>query len=176
MKIIRLTIGETKEIDACFAEVLLSENDEHFYTFAITNGELTLLVRSDASLSELLEKIKESGDEDAIVYDYDVVSWDAQNNQVCREITALDLESVLAHCMESDLENYQCWNNDGNEGLYEASESDSGLAFVIAYDLLAKNDFENVRAMVEDDEGAAFLLSILDEANLDDKDDLTIDW
>lgn len=148
----------------------MSENDEHFYAFAITNGELTLLVRSDASLSELLEGLKESGDEEAIVYEYDVVSWDAQNNQVCLETTALDLESVLAHCMESNLENYHCWKNDGNEGLYEASESDNGLAFVIAYDLLAKNNFENVRAMVEDDADAAFLLSILDEANLDDKE------
>ena len=33
-----------------------------------------------------------------------------------------------------------------------------------------------VDLLAEDDEGAAFLLSILDEANLDDKDDLTIDW
>lgn len=57
----------------------------------------------------------------------------------------LDIENVLAHCMKSDLETYQCWRHDGNEGFYEASDSDAGLAFVVVHDLLATTGFPNVR-------------------------------
>ena len=63
----------------------------------------------------------------------------------------LDLEIVIPFCMESDSELYRCWQDDGNEGLCEAAESDFGLAFVIVYDLLAENDFSDTYELLGGD-------------------------
>ena len=81
----------------------------------------------------------------------------------------MDVESVLANCMEGDLETYQCWRHDGNEGLYEASESDAGIAFVVVHDLLATNGFPNVREMLEDDDT---LIALLDEIDFNSEDEI----
>ena len=145
MEIINLSVAQAQDNELCFSEGLFSNDEEQFYIFAIESGELILLVRSDLSMDELMDNIQKDD--------------------------KFDLEDLLAYCMESDLERFECWDGDGNEGLYEASEADDGLAFVIAYDLLAENDFENVRTMAENgDEEAEALLPVLENANNSDEE------
>lgn len=145
MEIINLSVAQAQDNGLCFSEGLFSNDEEQFYIFAIESGELILLVRSDLSMDELMDDIQEDD--------------------------KFDLEDLLAYCMESNLERYECWDGDGNEGLYEASEADDGLAFVIAYDLLAENDFENVRTMAENgDEEAEALLPVLGNAAHSDEE------
>ena len=145
MEIIKLTSGQAQDNEICFSECLFSNDEGQFYILAIESGELVLLVRSDLSLDELVDNVREDDE--------------------------FDLEDLLAYCMESDMERYECWDGDGNEGLYEASEADDGLAFVITYDLLAENDFENVRTMAENgDEEAEALLPVLEDANNSDEE------
>ena len=163
MEIIKLSIGVTKDIDLCFAEGEFFFNDEAFFVYAISTGDLTLLVKADCSLGELNQSLQEDTAE------YEVSSWDVQNKKSSASVVALDVESVLAHCMESDLETYQCWRNDGNEGLCEASESDVGLAFVVVHDLLVTNGFSNVREMLEDDDA---LIALLDEIDFNSEDEI----
>lgn len=86
----------------------------------------------------------------------------AKNKSSTASVVDLDIENVLAHCMESDLETYQCWRHDGNEGFYEASNSDAGLAFVVVHDLLATTGFPNVREMLEDNDTLTALLEEVD--------------
>lgn len=169
MNIIKLLFGQTEDMDIRFAEGLFSQEDEEFYIFAITSDELVLLVRSQSSLVELYQNMQDNSDDDFISSNYEINSWSAQNKTTCRESAELDLESVLAYCMECDLETYQCWHNDGNEGLYEASESDAGLAFVVVHDLLATNGFSNVQEMLEDDDT---LIDLLEEIDFNSEDAL----
>ena len=165
MEILTLTLGKATDRDISFAEGLFSKNDENFYIFAITSDELTLLVRSELSLTELMVSIQEAGEVEFEPFDCNIVSWSAESKCISTENAELDIEGLLAYCMESDMEAYQCWYHDGNEGLYEASEADDGLAFVIVHDLVSLNNFENVRTMAEDDEDAVSLIAILDELN-----------
>ena len=145
MEIIKLTSGQVQDKEIRFSEGIFGNDDVQFYIFAIESGELILLVRSDLSLDELMDNVREDDE--------------------------FDLEDLLAYCMESDMERYECWDGDGNEGLYEASEADDGLAFVITYDLLAENDFENVRTMAENgDEEAEALLPVLEDVNNSDEE------
>lgn len=167
MEIITLQVGRTEEIDAGFAEGLFSDGDESFRIIAIDNGELSLLVNSDLSLAELMEEA--CGDEESSACEYEITSWDAESKEVSNQTAELDLESVLAYCMSNEFECYECWRNDGNEGLYSASEADKGLAYVLLYDLLQSNGFQNLREIAENgDEEAQGLLSILEEMNADD--------
>lgn len=167
MEIINLALGEAEGMDTSFAGGLFSENGEQYYIYAITNGELTLLVRSDISLFELMHNIQEECEE-CSACDYNVKFWDAENKSSKENIVGFDLESVLAYCMEGDLESYQCWNNDGNEGLYEASESDNGLTFVIVHDLLfaSYDNFQNIRSMAKNDREIKTLLELIEETGL----------
>ena len=145
MEIIKLTSGQAQDNEICFSEGTFNNDDERFYIFAIESGELILLVRSDLSLNELMENVRENDE--------------------------INLEDLLAYCMESDMERYECWDGDGNEGLYEASEADNGLAFVITYDHLAANGFENIRTMAENgDEEAEALLPVLQAVNNSDEE------
>ena len=140
MEIVKLTSRQEQGGDIYFSEGVFSKEDGQLHIFAIESGELVLLVRSECALGELAESIQE----------------DAECN----------LEELLAYCMESDMERYECWDGDGNEGLYEASEAEDGLAFVIVHDILRENDFENVRTMVENgDAEAENLLSELESIN-----------
>lgn len=160
MEIFSLKMGATADIDASFAEGAFSEEGSNFFAFAVTSGELTLLVRSDISLFEIMDKIQENG-EDLSMYDYDIVSWNEDKG--IHKITAtLDIETLLANCMDSGLESYQCWYRDGNEGLSEACESESGFAFVLVHDLTAMNNFHNVRTLLNGNESAEWLLNVLD--------------
>lgn len=145
MEIIKLAAAQEQDNGIRFAEGMFCNNDEQFYVFAIESGELILLVRSDLSLEELMDNIREDDE--------------------------FDIEDLLAYCMESDMERYECWDGDGNEGLYEASEADDGLAFVTAYDLLNANNFENVRTMAEngDEEAEALLLILTDTDDGDEE-------
>ena len=143
MEIIKLT-AQTQDNEICCSEGLFGNDEGQFYIIAIESGELILLVRSELSLEGLMDSVREDDE--------------------------FDLEDLLAYCMESDLERYECWDGDGGEGLYEASEAEDGLAFVIAYDLLAANGFENVRTMAENgDEEAEALLQVLEDANTSDE-------
>ena len=169
MEIIELSLGETEDREMCFSEGMFCQEDTTFYIFAIASGELILLVHSDLSLAEFANSIQDECEFDPC--ECDVVSWNTEAKTATQHTMALDLESIMAYCMESDMECYQCWKHDGNEGLYEPSESEDGLAFVIAHDLLALDNFENVRTMAENDEDAAVLLAVLEEAsfNSDEK-------
>ena len=120
--------------------------------YALSTGEVMLLVKADCSLDEMNQSLQEDTAE------YRVSSWDVQNKKSSASVVDLDVESVLAHCVESDLETYQCWRHDGNEGLCEASESDAGLAFAVVHDLLAMNGFSNVQEMLEDDDAWSAIL------------------
>lgn len=145
MEIIKLTTAHAQNNEDRFSEALFRNDEGQFHILAIESGELILLVRSDLSLEKLMDSAREDDE--------------------------FDLEDLLAYCMESNMERYECWDGDGNEGLYEASEADDGLAFVIAYDLLAENDFENVRTMAENgDEEAEALLPVLEDANNSDEE------
>ena len=161
MEIIKLTVGENEDLDIGFAEGEFSFNDETFFVYAISTGEVVLLVKADCSLDEMNQSLQEDTAE------YRLSSWDIQNKKSSASVVDLDVESVLANCMESDLETYQCWRHDGNEGLCEASESDVGLAFVVVHDLLATNGFTNVREMLEDDDD---LFALLEEIDFDSED------
>lgn len=161
MEIIKLSIGENEEHEISFAEGEFSFNDESFFVYAISSGDMMLLVKADCSLYEMNQSIQED-DSDYIGCDYSVSSWDAKNKSSTASVVDLDIENVLVHCMESDLETYQCWRHDGNEGLYEASDSDAGLAFVVVHDLLATTGFPNVREMLEDDDTLTALLEEVD--------------
>ena len=168
MEIIKLSVGENEELDISFAEGEFSFNDESFFVYAISTGEMMLLVKADCSLDEMNQSIQED-DSDYDGCDYNVSSWDAKNKRSTARVVDLDVENVLAHCMESDLETYQCWRHDGNEGLCEASESDDGLAFVVVHDLLATNGFQNVREMLEDDDT---LTALLEEVDFNSEEDV----
>lgn len=163
MEIVKIAVGRAEESDICFAESVFVQEDQENFVFAIETDELILLVRSDVPFLKLHQNIQENSEDDCNTCDYAVDSWDAKGKTTSKETVELDLEQVLAYCMESDLETYQCWRHDGNEGLYEASESDGGLAFVLAHDLLTSDDFPNVREMVEDDDDGAELISLLEE-------------
>ena len=163
MEIIKLSVGENENLDFGFAEGEFSFNDETFFVYAISTGEMTLLVKADCSLDEMNQSMQEDTAE------YRVSSWDVQNKKSSAGVVDLDVESVLANCMESDLETYQCWRHDGNEGLCEASESDAGLAFVVVHDLLETNNFSNVREMLEDDDT---LIALLEEIDFDSEDEV----
>ena len=145
MEIIKLTSGQAQGNDICFSEGAFNNDDGQFYIFAIESDELVLLVCSYLSMEDLINNIREDDE--------------------------FDIENLIAYCMESDMERYECWDGDGNEGLYEASETDNGLAFVITYDHLAANGFENVRTMAENgDEEAERLLPILENTHLSDEE------
>lgn len=160
MEIIKLTVGKTEEIDASFAEGLFSCDGEQFFVLAIASGEMTLLVKSEASLVELHQDLEEDDEFKACEYSINFLQTD--DYKLNQEMMNLDLEILIPFCMESDSEFYQCWLGDGNEGLCEAAESDSGLAFVIVYDLLAGNDFSNTFELLG---GDTILSPILDEIN-----------
>lgn len=163
MEIIKLSVGGNEDLDIGFAEGEFSFNDETFFVYAISTGEVVLLVKADCSLDEMNQSLQEDTAE------YRVSSWDVQNKKSSASVVDLDVESVLAHCMESELETYQCWRHDGNEGLCEAAESDAGLAFVVVHDLLAMNGFSNVREMLEDDDT---LIALLEEIDFDSEDEI----
>lgn len=165
MEIIKLSLGETEDREMCFSEGMFRQEDTVFHVFAIASGELILLVHADLSLAEFADSIQDECEFESC--ECAVVSWNTETKTATQHTVAFDLESITAYCMESDMECYQCWHHDGNEGLYEAAESEYGLAFVIAHDLLALDNFENVRAMAEEYEDAAELLSVLKEASFD---------
>ena len=165
MEIIKLSLGETEDREICFSEVMFCQEKIFFHVFAIASGELILLVNADLSLEEFADSIQDECEFEPCECKF--VSWNTEAKTIAQHIMALDLENIMAYCVESDMECYQCWRHDGNEGLYEAAESEYGIAFVIAHDLLALDNFENVRAMAEEYEDAAELLAVLKEASFD---------
>ena len=59
MEIIKLSVGENEELDIGFAEGEFSFNDETFFVYAISTGNLTLLVKTDCSLDEMNQSLQE---------------------------------------------------------------------------------------------------------------------
>ena len=161
MEIIKLTVGENEDLDISFAEGKFSVNDETFFVYAISTGELILLAKSDVSIGNLQKSIEEEVELD--LYAYNSNSWIQGSKTISNKVLEFDLESILAYCMENEFECYQCWRHDGNEGLCEAAESDSGTAFVIVYDLITESDFPNTRELLAGNEEDEILLATLDE-------------
>ena len=58
MEIIKLSVGENEELDISFAEGEFSFNDESFFVYAISTGEMMLLVKADCSLDEMNQSIQ----------------------------------------------------------------------------------------------------------------------
>lgn len=161
MEIIKLTVGKTEEIDASFAEGLFSCDGEQFYVLAIASGEMTLLLKSDVSLEELHQNLTE--DEEYNTCEYCIDFFQTEDNKLNQGMINLDLEILIPFGLEGDSEFYQCWRGDGNEGLCEAAESDTGFAFVIVYDLLARNDFSNTFELLGDDTVLSPILNKINE-------------
>lgn len=124
---------------------------------------MILLAKSDVSIVNLQQSIRE---EDLELYAYNLNSWEQTSKTTSSAVTDLDLESILAYCMENEFECYQCWRHDGNEGLCETSKSDSGSAFVIVYDLLTADNFPNTHELLNESEDDGLLLATLDEITL----------
>ena len=161
MELIKCTTGKSAENDICFAEGKFSCEGEHFFVFAITSGELTLLVKSELSLQQLHQELTESYDLNFCRYNTE--SWNVEDQKLNQDAINLDLEEMVSFCMENDLECYQCWHADGNEGLCEAAESDTGVLFVIVYDLLLENNFSNTFNFLEDDTSLSPVLNKINE-------------
>lgn len=50
MKIIKLTVGENEDLDTYFAEGRFYNNDEDFFVYAVSTGEMILLAKSNISI------------------------------------------------------------------------------------------------------------------------------
>ena len=158
MELHRLVLGETGKHGISFAEGEFLKDGERFCAFAFISGDLLLFVRSDLSMLELMNSIKKKR-----TCDLSVVSWNAEDNCSTKQHVDLDIESILAYCLESDLERYECWRGDGGESMAEAFGSDDALALLVVYDLLF-HGFESVSMAAENgDEDAENFLQILEE-------------
>lgn len=110
------------------------------------------------------ERIQEK--EELNLYEYNLNSWEQECKNVASKVLEIDLESILAYCMENEFEYYQCWRHDGNEGLCEAAESDNGTAFVVVYDLITESNFLNTHELLAGREDDDLLLDALSEISL----------
>lgn len=107
MEIVKLSLDETENCEMCFSEGMFYQEDTTFHIFAIASGELILLVHADLSLAEYADSIQDECDFEPC--ECDVVSWNTETKTATQHTVTLDLESIMAYCMESGMECYQCW-------------------------------------------------------------------
>ena len=104
-----------------------TENGICWY-YCISQDELYLLVKDHASPIELTAQLESDSPSDVDRYDAETGKMNIIENGV-------DITALFAYYMENADEKFECWENDGGEGLGEAAESDNGIYYVLSYKL-----------------------------------------
>ena len=130
MNIKELRLGICDDADLSFSEIGFSSEDGAFWIIALGAGELDFFFRSDAPLSVLTEQMdSEDGSEFACM------EWSIGDEEVSKGESVIPLEELIAEQQEGENEFYECWKNDGGEGLSDMSMSEDANPFLITHDL-----------------------------------------
>ena len=131
MKLTELSKGFTTETDVLYAQIHAVDNGEPCYVFCIEANEMQLYVSSDKSILEIWDEL---GSESEI--EYEITSCDAGGQVSVIKDVFVDLEEILAYCMESDLEHYECYDGDISDSADMILESESAPLFAMCYDFM----------------------------------------
>lgn len=153
MIIKKLVKGTEKDTEIAFAEIGFGDENGDSFVFCIESGDLCLLVYSEHSMFSIAEDLEIPAE-----HEITFIINEGQNEVPQKQILPFSCEDLLAYCMESELERYECWRDDGGEGIYEASESENGIKFEIAYDFMYLNS-------VADNEALSYLYQKYDKRN-----------
>ena len=131
MKLVELSKGFTRESDVLYAQVQAVNNGETRYVFCIEANEMQLYVSSDKSILEIWDELESESE-----IEYEITSCDADGQVVVTKDVFVDLEEILAYCMESDLERYECYDGDISDSIEEILESENAPLFAMCYDFM----------------------------------------
>ncbi len=147
----KLVKGTENDTEIAFAEIGFEDENGDSFVFCIESGDLCLLVYSEKSMFSIAEDLDiPAGHEITFIIS------EGQYEAPQKQILPFSCEDLLAYCMESEIERYECWRDDGGEGVYEASESENGIKFEIAYDFMYLDS-------VPDSEAFSYLYQKYDE-------------
>lgn len=134
MIIKKLVKGTENDTEIAFAEIGFWDENGDSFVFCIESGDLCLLVYSEKSMFSIAEDLDIPAE-----HEITFIIIEDQNEAPKKQTLPFSCEDLLAYCMESELERYECWRDDGGEGVYEASESENGIKFGITYDFMYLN-------------------------------------
>ena len=127
IEIIKLRKGFCEEGDLSFSEIAFSSGDSEYWVIAMSAGEMDFYLCAAEPLIALADEMGLAAD-----WDFEVAeSGEGQDSG--SGVQTISLEELLAALQESDLEHYECWRNDGGEGLPEMAGSEHANEFLITY-------------------------------------------
>ena len=123
-----LEIQQSVTDEQSLAAYKVELEDGVFWYYCISQDDIFLLTRDEASPIELTTQLENDSPSD-------VDRYDAEAEEVKIKKNGADIAALLEYFRDNVDEKYECWKNDGGEGLREAAESDTGVCFVLAYKL-----------------------------------------
>ena len=131
MKLVELSKGFTNDTDFLYTQVQTVNNEESKYVFCIEANEMQLYVSSGKSILEIWDELENDSE-----IEYEITSCNADGQVSVTKDVFVDLEEILAHCMESDLERYECYDGDISDSIEEILESENAPLFAMCYDFM----------------------------------------
>ena len=131
MKLVELSKGFTSESDVLYAQVQAVNNGETRHVFCIEANEMQLYVSSDKSILEIWDELESDSE-----IEYEITSCNADGQVSVTKDIFVDLEEILAYCMESNLEHYECYDGDISDSADMILESENATLFAMCYDFM----------------------------------------
>ena len=131
MKLVKLSKGFTNDTDFLYTQVQVADSEKSQNVFCIEANEMQLYVSSDKSILEIWDELESESE-----IEYEITSCDTDGQVSVTKDVFVDLEEILAHCMESDLERYECYDGDISDSIEEILESENAPLFAMCYDFM----------------------------------------
>lgn len=123
-----LEIHQSSTEDQSLAAYKAESEDGIYWYYCIAQDDIYLLARDIASPIELTTQLNNDSPSD-------VDRYDAETDEFKVKRDGVDIPAVLEYFNENVDVEFECWKNDGGEGLSEAAESENGVFYVLAYKL-----------------------------------------
>lgn len=149
-----LEIHSSSTEDQSLAAYKVELEDGICWFYCISQDDLFLLVRDEASPIELTWQLESDSPSD-------VDRYDAETGEMKIKREGVDIPALFEYFTENVDEKHECWENDGGEGLSEAAESDNGVCFVLAYKLWENiNYYYQYLDVIPDDEDISIVEAV----------------